>query len=232
MEGISYSLGVRIREWENIYQTEGKRYGDRPSAFCELTNRHLIDSKKVLELGCGYGRDLLHLAELYPRTHFVGVDSSLTAISVLLQDIKKKRLRNLDAITGNWLDLPSGELESKGTDAIISHFFLHLFLEWERKEILRRSAEVLAPGSLFIASLVSVNDKKFAVGRQIEEGTFACYLERPWHFLHFWRRDEIERIFHLVGFKLEYIFEYMEKEEILNQVEDTCAWFVASRKLK
>src|SRR5690242_3444187 len=36
---------------------------------------------RVLELGCGFGGNIMPLAELYPRSQFVGVDASSRQVS-------------------------------------------------------------------------------------------------------------------------------------------------------
>ncbi len=232
LQGSISGFSARIDEWEKLYKRDRKRYGEDHSIFCELARPYLQNCKKVLELGCGYGRDLLYLAKIYPTVNFLGIDSSPTAVSILLQDAKREEIENLKAINGNWLDFPYDKFIGEPMDAIISHFFIHLFLEEERVEILKKSAHVLRDNGVLISSLISISDSKFTKGKLIEERTFACYPDRPWHFLHFGGEEEIRRIYSSTGFKVEFICEYVEKEAILNKVEETRAWFLVSKKVK
>lgn len=232
LQGSISDFSARSDEWEKLYKRDGKRYGENHNIFCELARPYLGNCKRVLELGCGYGRDLLYLAKLYPTVNFLGIDSSATAVSILLHDAKRKELENLRAITENWLGFPYDKFMCQPIDGIISHFFMHLFLEQEREEILKRSAHILQYNGTLINSLISISDSKFTIGKEIEQGTFACYPDRPWHFLHFWGEEEIRKIYSSTGFEVDFMCEYIEKEEILNKVEETGAWFVVSRKVK
>lgn len=225
-------LSERIEKWDKIYQRDGKRYGEHPSKFCMLLKLYLQNCKNVLELGCGYGRDLLHLATHYPSVNFFGIDSSPTAISILLGEVRKRKIKNLKVLTSNWLDSIFRQFKKNPIDLIFSHFFLHLFLEKEREEILKRTAQILKDGGIFINSLVSKNDAKFGKGKLIEKGTYAPYSDRSWHYLHFWTYDEIIDTFSKVGFKVEELFEYVEEEEILENIENTITWFVVTRKIR
>ena len=51
---------------------------------------------KVLDVGCGRGRAITLLAELYPHSTFVGVDLSAEAIEYATREATKKGLRNVD----------------------------------------------------------------------------------------------------------------------------------------
>ena len=52
----------------------------------------------VLDLGCGRGRIINRLAELYPKSRFTGIDLSSTAILTAWQEAAEKKLRNVEFI--------------------------------------------------------------------------------------------------------------------------------------
>ena len=58
-----------------------------------LTER-LAQGIRVLDVGCGRGRVLNRLAELYPRSSFLGMDLSTDAISVARDEAQRKSLDN------------------------------------------------------------------------------------------------------------------------------------------
>ncbi len=60
-----------------------------------LTDR-LAQGIRVLDVGCGSGRILNRLAELYPKSRFVGLDLSGEAIETARQEASKKGLRNVE----------------------------------------------------------------------------------------------------------------------------------------
>jgi ubiquinone/menaquinone biosynthesis C-methylase UbiE len=66
----------------------------------ELTGR-LANGIDVLDVGCGRGRILLRLAELFPNSRFTGIDLSQEAISLARGETSQRRLRNADFIVAD-----------------------------------------------------------------------------------------------------------------------------------
>jgi 2-polyprenyl-3-methyl-5-hydroxy-6-metoxy-1,4-benzoquinol methylase len=64
----------------------------------------LAQGIRVLDVGCGSGRALNRLAELYPRSHFTGMDLSEEAISAARLESDRKRLHNTAFVTRDLSD--------------------------------------------------------------------------------------------------------------------------------
>ena len=62
-----------------------------------LTNR-LAEGIRVLDAGCGRGRILNRLAELYPQSQFVGIDLSQEAVQGARQEATDKGLTNVEFV--------------------------------------------------------------------------------------------------------------------------------------
>ncbi len=62
-----------------------------------LTDR-LAHGLRMLDVGCGRGRILIRLAELYPNSRFGGMDLSQEAIEFARSEASKKRLRNVEFV--------------------------------------------------------------------------------------------------------------------------------------
>jgi ubiquinone/menaquinone biosynthesis C-methylase UbiE len=56
---------------------------------------------QMLDVGCGRGRIMNRLAELYPQSRFTGIDLSSEAILTAWQDASAKRLRNVEFIVAD-----------------------------------------------------------------------------------------------------------------------------------
>jgi ubiquinone/menaquinone biosynthesis C-methylase UbiE len=56
---------------------------------------------KMLDVGCGRGRIMNRLAELYPKSRFTGIDLSGEAVLVAWQDAAEKKLRNVEFIVSD-----------------------------------------------------------------------------------------------------------------------------------
>lgn len=63
-----------------------------------LTER-LAQGIRMLDTGCGQGRVLVRLAELYPRSRFVGMDLSREAIGDALDKVAKAGLKNVEFVS-------------------------------------------------------------------------------------------------------------------------------------
>ena len=61
----------------------------------------LVEGIKMLDVGCGRGRTMNQLAQLYPKSRFTGVDLSGEAVLVAWQDAAGKKLRNVEFIVAD-----------------------------------------------------------------------------------------------------------------------------------
>ena len=56
---------------------------------------------KMLDVGCGRGRIMNRLAELYPKSRFTGIDLSSEAVLTAWQEAAEKKLRNVEFIVSD-----------------------------------------------------------------------------------------------------------------------------------
>jgi ubiquinone/menaquinone biosynthesis C-methylase UbiE len=61
----------------------------------------LAKGVKMLDVGCGRGRIMNRLAELYPKSRFTGIDLSGEAVLVAWQEAAEKKLRNVEFIVSD-----------------------------------------------------------------------------------------------------------------------------------
>lgn len=67
----------------------------------------------ILDVGCGTGSDLAHLASLYPKSNFIGVDKSENFLAIARQ--RTASLENVQLLPGDALQLP---VASEAIDAV------------------------------------------------------------------------------------------------------------------
>ncbi|MEZ5346668.1 MAG: class I SAM-dependent methyltransferase [Pyrinomonadaceae bacterium] len=60
-----------------------------------LGEMEIRDGENILEVGCGTGRNLLILAQKFPRTHFFGLDASAAMLETAQNKIDSKGIKNL-----------------------------------------------------------------------------------------------------------------------------------------
>jgi 2-polyprenyl-3-methyl-5-hydroxy-6-metoxy-1,4-benzoquinol methylase len=72
-----------------------------------LTDR-LASGIRVLDVGCGSGRIMNRLAELYPNSHFTGIDLSREAIGNARAEAFQKALRNVEFVVRDLTGFDAG----------------------------------------------------------------------------------------------------------------------------
>jgi ubiquinone/menaquinone biosynthesis C-methylase UbiE len=84
----------------------------------------LSDGISVLDIGCGRGRIITRLAELYPQSRFTGMDISVEAIGAARSEASQKRLENVEFIVQDLSDFDQ-EAEPESFDLITSFDAIH-----------------------------------------------------------------------------------------------------------
>jgi SAM-dependent methyltransferase len=139
--------------WNNVYSNDSSFFGNEPSKFALICYEDFVKHKvqKVLELGCGQGRDSIFFASKGLEVYTI--DSSKVAIENLR--IKAKglnldiKLKNIDAVKG----LP---FLHNHFDAVYSHMFYNMgFTDNKLKFLFNESNQVLKNNGLLSFSVRS-----------------------------------------------------------------------------
>jgi 2-polyprenyl-3-methyl-5-hydroxy-6-metoxy-1,4-benzoquinol methylase len=88
-----------------------------------LTDR-LDAGIQMLDVGCGRGRIMNRLAELFSRSRFTGMDLSSEAILFAWQEAAEKKLRNIEFIVANLTDFDQ-KAEREAFDLITTFDAVH-----------------------------------------------------------------------------------------------------------
>jgi SAM-dependent methyltransferase len=156
--------------WNKIYSNDSSFFGDEPSKFALICHEEFVKHKvqKVLELGCGQGRDSLFFASKGLEVY--AIDSSKVAIKNLR--IKAKglnldiKLKDIDAVNG----LP---FLNNHFDAVSSHMFYNMgFTNDELKFLFSESKRVLKNKGLLSFSVRNDKDVIYKKGTKITENVY------------------------------------------------------------
>ncbi|KAL8622593.1 hypothetical protein ACOMHN_009227 [Nucella lapillus] len=135
---------------------------------------------RALEVGCGTGRLFLHLAAMFPNSHFTLTDLEPQAVQLARQHAEEKRLTNVDFQILDILNLPEDLKES--FDWLLTAYVLH-DLPHPLKG-LRGVCKALKPGGHFslvdmiVSSYVAENVKHWKVAAALYSmSTFNCIPE-------------------------------------------------------
>jgi len=107
-------------------RTIGKLFGLNPPP---------LESAKILEMGCGIGTNMLNFAEMYPKSHSLGVDLSKHQIDIAKKTIDDLKLKNIELKALSILDLD----ESYGK---FDYIVCHGVYSWVPEEVQNKILEV------------------------------------------------------------------------------------------
>lgn len=139
------------RKMDDIYRYQRYIY-DLTRKYYLLGRERLLHglraapSDKILEIGCGTGRNLLVAAKLYPQSQIFGFDISRAMLETSARAIRRKRLDGRvviaqgDATQFNTMDLFS----VAGFERVYISYTLSMIPVWH--EVLPAAADALAPG--------------------------------------------------------------------------------------
>lgn len=161
-------------------------FSKESSSICKNMCGFRIHGKKVLDLGCGYGRDAAYYVK--KKNKVTGVDLSKIAIRNCKNSFKKQKLR-ARFIIANAKRLP---FKANSFDVVHSASLLHFFNKRDIRSVLREAKRVLAPGGLFFSNLPSTKDfrNRHEAGKRFLKSTRYFYKSAA----------EVRRLFERAGF--------------------------------
>ncbi|MGE5635147.1 MAG: class I SAM-dependent methyltransferase [Deltaproteobacteria bacterium] len=156
--------------WDKVYSNDLSFFGDEPSNFALICYKEFVKHKvkRILELGCGQGRDSLFFASKGLEVY--AIDSSKVAIENLTTKTKKLNLdinlKNINAVEG----LP---FSNNLFDAVYSHMFYNMgFSDDKLKFLFNESNRVLKNNSLLSFSVRNDKDIMYKKGTKIAEDVY------------------------------------------------------------
>ena len=156
--------------WDKIYSDDSAFFGEDPSDFAQKCYSYFkkYGVKRILELGCGQGRDTIFFASNGFDVH--AIDASKVAIENINQKIRQKNIS---------LDLR--HFKAKGTlpydssyfDAVYSHMFYNMrFTDEELGFLFKESNRVLKNNGLLYFSVRSDKDVLYNKGKKIDNNIY------------------------------------------------------------
>lgn len=142
--------------WDNYY----KQKNNAPigqSSFAEYVDRYIKTGKKLLDLGCGNGRDSIYFLE--KGLEVTGIDASQEAIK------KLKSIGNGRFVCGDFICFRT--LFQEQYDYCYSRFTLHAINEKQEDELLKNVNDTLPSGGYFFIEARTTNDSIYGEGEAI-----------------------------------------------------------------
>ncbi|MFH1669788.1 MAG: class I SAM-dependent methyltransferase [Candidatus Woesearchaeota archaeon] len=178
--------------WEKIYAKEGEIFSEPLPKI--IAASRLFKKRgyiRILDLGCGTGRHSIYLAQQGFSVY--ATDISKTGIEILKKNAKTKNLSNIRYAVHDMTKVP---YEDNFFDAIICVFAMGHGLLDDAKKTIDEMFRVLKPQGTVITEFMSVKDKTYGKGEEIEKNTFIGSMEGEEDIPHHYFSDkEINTLF-------------------------------------
>jgi len=163
---------ARIDYWDDYYAARATPVRRLPSQFATFVAGELDRRHRVIELGCGDGRDAMFFASY---GHEVGgVDASHAAVEAC------RRLAETLGETATFIvarieeaGLAARVKGDEGPRVVYARFFLHAITEVEEESLLDLAAAATEPGDLLAVEYRTVRDSS---GAKVTEAHYRRYV--------------------------------------------------------
>jgi SAM-dependent methyltransferase len=199
---------MSLSYWDGAYRNDRKIWGRRPTEtalaaekFVALTGFPTA-GKRLLEVGCGYGRDAYYLASRW-KLKVTAVDSSRAAVEMAAADGAEGQRGKVEFREARFQDVSDGPY-----DLVYAANLYQILPPEERKQFIRAVQRLLAPAGLFILGTLSSRDPQHS-----GKGTAVPGDPNSWigeKYLHLSDRRELESGFHFLTFRRFFEQEYLE----------------------
>lgn len=227
--------------WDARYAAGGKLWGDDPSELARLAVARLSAAAgrglRVLDVGCGYGRDSLYLAAELGAS-VLGVDPSPEAVRMA----RRARRDGLEvefaaadpvalaaspALPSASPDGASSPTACEGFDVVFASNVYHLLPPEPRRAFAAAVVALMRSGGLLFLSTLSPRDPQhYAVGEPVP-GEERSWVERC--YLHFCTAEELRADFAALEV-LDLEERAHEERHADGRVHRHTSWFLEARR--
>ena len=199
-EIVAYKVRVHdsfnrdVAYWNDFYKN-GIKDIQQPSNFAKFVLPYVKAETKLMDIGCGNGRDSLYFAA--NGVQVTGVDASETAIN---------QLQNYDIENGLFVCddfVTCKALYQVQYDYFYSRWTIHAISERQEDELLHNVADSLKTGGLFFVEVRSTKDELYGKGEEVAINAFV-YND---HFRRFIDRQVFLEKLEKLNFEIVYAEE-------------------------
>ena len=155
--------------WNSLYAKKNY-FGEGPTKLAILAEKllHTTNTQKILEVGCGQGRDAIYFAQL--GFDVQAFDISHNAIQSIIKTKEKMDLNKLNVFEHN--AIKSLTFPDEYFDFVYSNLALQFFELDLLSKILENISKVMKKNSLFLLSTKKEGDKYYKTGKKINKNAY------------------------------------------------------------
>lgn len=186
---MKYQKEEERKYWEAYY--ENHRLNSEPSLFAQFVTPFIKDDTRLLELGCGNGRDSIFFA----KNNTIKV----TALDQCQDQIDFLNSLGHSNMTFEAADFTNYKSEGSDFDYIYSRFTLHSVDQVSEQRTFKNSYDNMRPNGLMLIEVRSIFDDLMGEGTQVSEYEFITD-----HYRRFVKIEEMINNGLAANFKLLY----------------------------
>lgn len=197
-------------DWNREYRNHGALWGKDPSELAKIAVGYILDNQRVrnglavLDIGCGYGRDALHMGENLSCT-IHGIDASQTAIVIAREALTGAGYG--DQARFQCLSFSDHAGQERYDIVFVSNLY-HLLRKNERAQLRDVISRVMKPGGFLFLNTLSANDtEEYGKGEPVGDDEFSFQGQK---FFHFSPEEELKADFAFVTIERLYEHSYIE----------------------
>lgn len=194
------------KKWEVSKFRPATRFARRSFSFIQP------NQKRLLDLGCGLGRDAMYFAK--KGLDVTAVDFSKTGLSKIPSNVENLKIVNQR--------IENLKFKSETFDVIYAHLSLHYFDDRTTSQIFNRLYSFLKEKGLLFVKCKSTEDDLFGKGQQIAPNMF---LSKKGEIRHFFTKEYMNE--KLVKFN---IIKIRKTSSIYNAYKSSFIEAVATKK--
>jgi SAM-dependent methyltransferase len=196
--------------WDKTYNLEKKVWGEKPSELAVYACNFLKQSRRfqdkedifILDLGCGYGRDALFLAQEVP-CHILGVDNSKKAVEMARESLPKGMEKRIEFLCYDFSRV------ADKYDVILCSNLYQILKSGERDELRETIKRCLpANGTLFLSTFSVHDPQHYGKGLPVENEVNSFIDEK---YIHLCTREELEQDFDFLNISGLFEREFIER---------------------
>lgn len=208
-------VNEQVSYWNKFYASNPEL--KEPSPFAKSIVCHLNENAKIIDLGCGNGRDSLFFKR--NGLDVTAVDKAEVAINTLHEQHGHHiRFKCDDFIL-------TDELKPEHFDYCYSRFTMHSIDQNQQDMMIENVYKSLKNDGLFFIEVRSIKDDIYGLGEEVERNAF-IYND---HYRRFVVKEELEQELEKTGFEIVYA-EEARGFAPFNEMDPTILRVIAKKK--
>lgn len=199
---------MSLSYWDGAYRSDRKIWGKRPSEIALAAAKFASEAglptggKRMLEIGCGYGRDAFFLASAW-GIRVTAVDPAASAVEMARADGAKDGRGDVEFRVARFQDI-----KDEPFDLVYAANLFQILPPAARRQFPQVVEKLLAQDGYLILGTLSSRDPEHAGKGTAVSGDPNSWVDKT--YVHLSDRAELEKAFHFLKIKQFYEHEFLE----------------------